>query len=62
MNLDARIINFKKAVRQGRSKKIIEYKFIEYKKEYDLEVRTIRDKLNYHDIFLEYCNYMKRVK
>lgn len=60
MKLEAKIINFKKAVRNNKPKNYVTFKFNEYMKEYDSDTRTLMEKLNHHDLFMEYCNYMKK--
>jgi len=59
MGLEAKVINFKKAIRDNREKSIIKYKYIEYMKVYDSDERTLKEKLDHHDLFYMYCEYMK---
>lgn len=64
MTLEARIINFKKAIRQGKSKSIVKFKYLEYMKEYDelAGEQTVGDKVRHKDLFNDYCRYMKGEK
>lgn len=62
MNLEKRISNFRRAVQKGRSKEIVKYKFEEYKSDYEIETRTIKEKLDYYSVLNTYYDYMKGKK
>jgi hypothetical protein len=58
-NLEVKIINLKLAMKKGRTKDIIRYKYQEYMKYYDnLANPSITQKINHRDLFYDYTRYM----
>jgi hypothetical protein len=58
MTLELKILSFKKAVKEKRSKEIVEYKFREYMKAYDNQEHDLIDKQTHRDLALEYFRYV----
>lgn len=58
-NIEAKIINFKRAIRLKKPKKYIEYKFLQYTREYDnLDPKDVTDKQRHRDLFNDYIRYI----
>jgi hypothetical protein len=61
MSIDAKVINFKKAIREKKAKSFVYERFQDYTDEYDqLSDPTIREKLNHRDLFFLYTKYMSK--
>lgn len=61
MSIDAKVINFKKAIREKKAKSFVYERFQEYLDKYDqLSDPSIREKLNHRDLFILYTNYMSK--
>jgi hypothetical protein len=61
MTLDAKIINFKKAIREKKAKSFVYERFQDYIDEYDqLSDPTIYQKMDRRDLFFDYTRYMKK--
>lgn len=60
-NIEARIINFKKAVRNNKPKNFVRYKFLEYMKLYNdrEDEPSIKEKIDHGELFRTYTDYMK---
>jgi hypothetical protein len=59
--LEAKVINFKNAIREKKSKHIVTFKYTEYMKVYDnIDNKTLKEKLDHHDLFYMYCEYMRK--
>lgn len=59
MSIDQKVINLKLAMKKGKSKDIVKYKFQEYLKEYDqLSDPSITRKINHRDLFYDYTRYI----
>lgn len=58
--LENKIKNVTKAIQDKRTRDIVIFKYHEYMKVYDSESRTLRDKLNHHELFYAYYQYIKK--
>ena len=57
-NLEIRILNFKLAIKENRTKGVVRYKFRKYIEEYDNHDNDVIDKITHRDLSLEYFRYM----
>lgn len=59
--IEAKIINFNKAIREKKAKNYVRFKFIQYMKEYDsLEEIDVKTKIQHRELFEKYCDYMRK--
>jgi hypothetical protein len=60
-NIDEKIINFKKAIKENRSKSFVYERFQEYLDQYDqMADPSLSRKLSHRDLFLDYTRYMAK--
>ena len=55
-----KLINLKIAMKKGLLKKIVRQKFEEYRQSYEDMDKSIIDKINYRDTFMDYIRYMSK--
>lgn len=60
MSIDKKVMNFKKAIKESKSKAFVYERFQEYLQEYDqIADKSIVQKLNHRNLFFDYFKYMK---
>lgn len=61
MNIEEKVINFKIAIKKGKSKDVVKYKFHEYLRCYDkLSNPSISQKADHRNLFFDYYRYMAK--
>lgn len=61
MTIDDKINNFKRAIQLNKPKNFVQFKFIQYMREYDkLEDIDVKIKLQHRELFEKYCEYMRK--